>query len=127
MALPVESGHAPRTVSPRVVNVVIGVWLFISAFIWPHTEAQMTNTWICGVLCVVFALVGMVVPWVRYLNTILAIWLFISAWAIPSAHPGTIWNNVLCAIAIFIVSLVPSMPGSTAPGFMQRPVPPRPA
>jgi hypothetical protein len=128
MALPVETGPAARnSVSPRLVNVIIGVWLFISAFIWPHTEAQMSNTWICGVLTVVFALVGMAVPWVRYLNTILAIWLFISAWAIPAAHPGTIWNNVLCAIAIFIVSLVPSAPVSTAPGFMHRPVPPRPA
>jgi hypothetical protein len=129
MGLPVESGPAAaRGVSPRVVNVVIGVWLFISAFVWPHTHAQMTNTWICGVVTVVFALVAMAVPWVRYLNTLLAIWLFISSWALPSAHPGTVWNNVLCAIAIFIVSLVPSAPGSTTPGMITgHPAPPRAA
>jgi len=46
----------------RIVNIVLGVWLFISAFLWPHTYAQMTNTWILGVLCVVFALVAMRVP-----------------------------------------------------------------
>lgn len=127
MALPVERGPAVRGAPPRIINVILGVWLFISAFVWPHTQAQMTNTWILGVLCVIFALVAMAVPWVRYLNTLLAIWLFISAWALPSVSPGTIWNNVLVAIAIFIVSLVPSVPGATAPGFFGRTAPPRAA
>jgi hypothetical protein len=129
MALPVENGPAARGLSPRIVNVIIGVWLFISAFVWPHTREQMNNTWICGVLCVGFALAGMAIPWVRYLNTLLAIWIFISAWALRSLTPGTVWNNVLCAIAIFIVSLVPSVPTSTTPGVMMpgRTAPPRAA
>ncbi len=127
MALQAESGHAPRGVSPRIVNVLLGAWLFISAFVWYHTPLQRNNTWICGVICVVVALVAMAVPWARYLNTLLAIWLFISAWALVSATPGTIWNNVLCAIAIFVVSLVPTVPGVASPGggFI-RPAPPRP-
>ena len=73
------------------------------------------------------ALVGMAVPWVRYLNTLLAIWLFISAWALPTTQVGTVWNNVLVAIAVFIVSLVPSGPGERAPGFFHRAAPSRPA
>ncbi|HZU84437.1 MAG TPA: SPW repeat protein [Polyangiaceae bacterium] len=127
MAVPVERGPAVRGAPPRIINVILGVWLFISAFIWPHTQAQMTNTWICGVLVVIFALVSMAVPWVRYLNTLLAIWLFISAWALPTAHAGTIWNNVLVAIAVFIVSLVPNATTATgAPGFLGgRTAPPR--
>jgi hypothetical protein len=109
MAVPAVRGRAGRgAASPRIINVILGVWLFISAFVWPHTQAQMTNTWILGVLCVIFALVAMAVPWVRYLNTLLAIWLFISAWALPTYNAGTVWNNVLVAIAIFIVSLVPN-------------------
>ena len=132
MAVPVERGPADRSASPRmvnagprVVNAVLGLWLFISAFIWPHTLAQHTNTWICGVLCVVFALIGLAAPAARYLNTILAIWLFISAWALPTVNAGTIWNNVLVAIAIFVVSLVPSAP-EDRPGLFGR-MPPRPA
>jgi hypothetical protein len=111
--------------SPRILNAIIGVWLFISAFVWTHSQAQLTNTWICGVLCVVFALIATAVPPARYLNTLLAIWLFISAWALPTASAGTIWNNVLCAIAIFIVSLVPNTPTEVT-GFYGRHVPPRP-
>jgi SPW repeat len=92
---------------PQVANVILGIWLILSAFIWPHTYAQMTNTWIVGVLCVAFSVIAMRVPEVRYLNTVLAIWLFISVWALPNAEPGTRWNNVLVAIAIFLCSLAP--------------------
>ena len=60
---------------PRVANIILGIWLFISAFAWPHTYAQMTNTWIVGLLCVVFAVIAMRVPEARYLNTVLSIWL----------------------------------------------------
>jgi hypothetical protein len=125
MAVPVEGGPVARGAPPRIVNVVLGVWLFISAFLWPHTQAQLTNTWVCGVLCVIFALIAMAVPWVRYLNTLLAIWLFISAWALPTMNAGTIWNNVLVSIAIFVASLIPTEPIETR-GFIGRPAPPRP-
>lgn len=127
MAVSVERGPTARGAPPRIINVILGVWLFISAFVWPHTQAQMTNTWILGVLCVIFALVAMAVPWVRYLNTLLAIWLFISAWALPTVSVGTIWNNVLVAIAVFIVSLVPAGPVGATPGFFDRTAPPRAA
>jgi hypothetical protein len=93
----------------RLLNTALGVWLFISAFLWPHTMAQRTNTWILGVLTVIFSLGATNFPQMRYLNTILAVWLFISAWALPNNNAGTVWNNVLVAIAIFVVSLVPSM------------------
>jgi hypothetical protein len=95
--------------SARLLTAAIGVWLFISAFVWPHTLSQRTNTWICGVLAVIFALAAMREPQSRYLNTILSIWLFISAWALPRMSAGTVWNNVLVAIAIFFLSLMPSM------------------
>lgn len=94
--------------SARTLNVILGIWLFISAFVWPHTGSQFTNTWILGVLCVIFALVAMRVAPVRWLNTLLAIWLFISAFALPHRLAGTVWNNALVAIAVFIVSLIPN-------------------
>lgn len=92
----------------RILNVLLGVWLFISAFVWQHSDAQFTNTWILGVLCVAFAIIAMRVPQVRYLNTALAVWLFISAFALPRISQATLWNNLLVAIAIFVVSLLPS-------------------
>ncbi|KYF91683.1 hypothetical protein BE17_10525, partial [Sorangium cellulosum] len=94
----------------RGINVALGIWLFISAFLWRHSQGQFTNTWVVGALCVVFALLAIWAPWARYLNTILAIWLFVSAWAIPALSVGTVWNNVLVSVAILIVSLLPTVP-----------------
>lgn len=91
----------------RTLNILLGIWLFISAFIWPHTSAQMTNTWILGVLCVIFALIALKIEQVRFLNTALAVWLFISAFVLPVQSTGTQWNNALVAIAVFIISLAP--------------------
>jgi hypothetical protein len=100
--------------SPRIANVVLGVWLFISAFLWAHGTPQFTNTWILGALCVLFSLIATRYEDARYLNTALAVWLFVSAWALPHVSIGTVWNNALVAIAIFFVSLVPS--GRRLPG-----------
>ncbi len=104
-------GSSPYSASQwaRGASVVLGVWLFISAFVWPHVAAQQTNTWILGVLFVIFALIAMQSPQVRYVNTVLSIWLFISVWALPHDNRGTMWNNALVAIAVFLLSLVPGM------------------
>ena len=92
----------------RYLNVILGIWLFISAFIWRHTPEQFNNSLVVGALCVLISLVALAVPQVRYLNTLLAIWLFISAFALPRVSSGTVWNDVLVAIAIFVVSLLPT-------------------
>lgn len=93
----------------RYANIALGVWLFISAFIWTHSASQHTNTWIVGVLSAVIAAVAIKVQEARYLNSVLAIWLFISVWALPTISSGTAWNNALVAIAMFALSLVPNV------------------
>jgi hypothetical protein len=94
-------------VAARLVNVVLGVWLVISAFAWPHSHAQRTNAWILGVLCVAFELTALVEPPARYLSTVLGAWLVLSAWALPTSSLWTLWNSALVGIAIFFVSLAP--------------------
>ncbi len=91
----------------RGINLLLGVWLFISAFVWDHSMAERTNTWILGVLCAVFALIAMSTSTARWLNTALAIWLFISVWALPHHTLATMWNNAIVAILVFALSLVP--------------------
>lgn len=97
--------------APRIVNLILGVWLFVSAFLWPHSQAQMTNTWIVGALAVVISLVSMYAEaQVRYLNTILSIWLFVSVWVLPRLNVGAAWNNIIVAVLLFVFSLMPSGP-----------------
>ena len=93
---------------PRWVSLVVAVWVFISAFIWPHTHAEQTNTWILGVLMFIGSLWAMAMPPVRYLNTIFSIWLFIATLVIAHQQPGTLWSNLIAAIIVFVMSLIPS-------------------
>lgn len=92
----------------RVINLLLGSWLFVSAFLWRHSGAQLTNTWVVGLLCVLVSLFALRVQSARYLNTVLAIWLFISAFALPVVSNWTVWNNTLVALAIFLLSLIGS-------------------
>jgi hypothetical protein len=104
-------GFVPAT----LVNVAMGVWLILSAFAWEHGDAQKTNTWICGLLTVVFSLSAFADPMIKYLNTLLAVWLLVSSWSLPTVSLGTFWNNGIVAIVIFCASLVPLEVGSHAP------------
>lgn len=101
----------------RTLNLILAIWLFVSAFAWPHSTASFTNTWIVGLLAAIFALIGMKNPGARYVNTALSAWLFISAFVLPHVSAGTVWNNALVAIAMFIISLVP---GTMMPPLQRR-------
>lgn len=93
----------------RYANIVLGIWLFISAFLWPHGQAPFTNTWIMGIVVAVVAVMSLSVRDVRFVNTLAGIWLVISAFALPrlygSAGVGTTANNVIVGILVFILSL----------------------
>ena len=93
---------------PFWVSLAIGVWMFISAFVWPHTAAEQTNTWILGVLIVIASGWAMYSPNIRFLNTIFAIWLFFATLFIQHSQAGTLWSNLIAAIIVFVMSLVPS-------------------
>jgi hypothetical protein len=100
--------------------MVLGIWLFISAFVWPHFAASQTNTWIIGLLIVLVSALAVRNPNVRWGNTALSIWLVISTgwfWPITTA---TLWNNVIVGFLVFGFSLI----GRLQPGRARRRRPP---
>lgn len=99
-----------KRASIRWLNVVIGVWLFLSAFAWSHSNAQFANACVVGLLVAGAALLGMRVPWARHVNALLAPWLFVSSWLLPLELELTFWNNLLAAIVMLFVALTPNTP-----------------
>lgn len=75
-----RAGDLSRRSSPmaRRANLVLGVWLFISPFLWPHSLDSRPNTRIVGLLITVCAAIAVVLPVARWANTALAVWLFLS-------------------------------------------------
>ena len=93
------------TRSSRYLNIIVGVWLFISAFVWRHSAAQFTNTWIMGIIVAGVAALALTWPTIRYLNTLAGAWLIISAFALPTITAGTRWNNFIVGIVVVVLSL----------------------
>jgi hypothetical protein len=93
----------------HVVSLLLGAWVFVSAFLWHHLEPQRTNTWVVGALMTCIALLCMAIPKARYVNTLLSAWLFISAFSLPSETAATILCNALAGLAVFVISLSPTM------------------
>lgn len=92
---------------PGWVPIALGAWLFVSTFLWPHGTGPAANTWIVGSLIVIASLLALRMPWMRWVDTALAIWLFLSTLAMPAATRGTLWNNLIVAVLVFLASLVP--------------------
>jgi hypothetical protein len=90
----------------RIFNVLIGTWLFLSAFGWPHSPAQGLTALICGALTLLTALASIYYPRVRYLTATIAVVLFVAslATAIPR-YDLTFWHNAVFAIVIFCIAL----------------------
>ncbi len=107
-----------KSVSASAINLALGVWLFISAFVWPHAMGQQTNTWILGVLVALASAWAMYAPNARYLDTIFAVWLFVSTLVIAHHSAATMWNNLIVAIVVFVLSL----PGGVEPVTGRRPL-----
>jgi hypothetical protein len=96
---------------PRWLSSLVGIWLLISAFAWPHSRPDQTNAGIVGALIAFAAFWALFVPQVRCLVTVLAVWLFFSTFALTHAmHHArdTVWNNVLVAVVTLVLSLVPT-------------------
>jgi len=111
MSLPTDRRAFPApggAASPRTISAFVSAWVLVSAFLWPHTAAEFTNTWAVGLLALGFSVAGTALPWARYVTAVLAVWLFVSAWLLPSVATGTVWNNVLSSIAIFVMAFVPA-------------------
>ena len=92
---------------PRLINALLGLWLFVSAFLWPHTSTQRTNAWVVGMLVVSAAVVGVTGRIVgRLVNATLGAWLILSAILLPRTSPATFWNHLLVGAAVAFFAML---------------------
>jgi hypothetical protein len=89
------------------VSILLGgLWLFLSAFLWPHSTPQFLNAVICGVLVVSIELLALGDRrGVRYVNIIVGCWLLLSTLVLPWTRIGTAWNHLAVGVAVILLSL----------------------
>jgi len=83
---------------------ILGVWIFIAAFL---NFSPTVNMWDNLIVGIIVAIAGFKMikpkPWQGWLATIAAIWLLIAAF-IPSlqAHTANMWNDAIIGIIFMI-------------------------
>jgi hypothetical protein len=98
----------------RTAAAVLGVWLFFSAFLWPHGSAQFHNAWITGVLAVTAAMAGLhgggrVGALPRHVHAALGGWLLVSSLLMQGTTSGTFWNHVFVGFGLLFFGVSPSL------------------
>jgi hypothetical protein len=93
-----------NSLTPRSINVLAGLWLAVSAFLWPHSLESQTNSWVVGGLVALVAIFAKYLPRIRFVNVVLGGWLFASTFAMPHVE-ATMWHNAAVAVIIIVVSM----------------------
>lgn len=106
------SDYQPRFTLPafwaRGAVAVMGIWLLLSAFVWPHAGASFTNTWVVGLGIFLTAVWTFRDPFARWVTVALGVWLF--GFTVLAFHSSvaTVWNNAIVACATIALSAVPN-------------------
>jgi hypothetical protein len=101
-------------VAARTLNLMLALWLFFSAFAFPRSPQSMTNAWVVGLVTAVVSVASMLRrARLRYVSTVLSAWLLAAAFVLPQRSPVAHWNDVLVALGMLAVSLVPGSMYST--------------
>lgn len=91
-----------------VIRLVLTTWLFISAFVLPHTTASAWNALVVASLMaavsfLTFAMPGR--PGFRWWNAVLATWLLVAGFVLPYASLATVFHDVVVAMLVAAVTI----------------------
>jgi hypothetical protein len=99
--------------TPRIFNVLLGTWLFLSSFAWPHNSPAYVAALACGALTVVLSLAAFYVPGLRYLTAVVAVVLLVASLSTSASRwDRTFWHNSIVAVAIFVAALLDRGPAA---------------
>lgn len=93
-----------------LLNLALAIWLFVSAYLLPHSVATGWNSMIVAVLAAAVALLAFSSPGrpgIRWINAVLAVWLFVAALVMPHVSLGTSLHDVGVAVFLAALSLFP--------------------
>ena len=89
----------------RVFNILMGLWLFASAFILPQSRGQVASTAICGALVALFAALTSYNRRARYLTAAVGVLVVVLAFALHPLGSATFWHNGIMGISIAVAAV----------------------
>ena len=91
------------------INLLAGIWLFVSPWVYQSYALNAWNSWIVGALIVVFAasrLSSPITSGLSLVNVVLGAWTFASPWIYGYTGDSSRFVNSLCVgVIVFILSI----------------------
>ena len=106
------------------LNLLVAIWLFISAFVVSTQNPMTKNNVIFGIVVGVLALIRMGgafdQAWLSWLNALCGIWVIVSPWAVMGTGPlgptqAIIISNCITGAVILVLALWSALATNTAP------------
>jgi hypothetical protein len=91
--------------TPAIIDVLVGLWIFMSTFAWEHTVPEFVNTMLTGSFAVLFGIAALADRRARYFEIALGVWLLLSV-RLLTAGPMTHWNNSICGVLLLVAGLM---------------------
>jgi hypothetical protein len=96
----------------RIVNALLGLYLFTSAFLWTHGLLPFFNVMVTGLVVMGFGIASILGRHhARRVNFGMGVWLFISTLALPPGLGGSLGvmvNQLVVAALLTVTSLMPA-------------------
>src|SRR5262245_48093666 len=88
----------------RIFNILMGLWLFVSAFVLPQGRGQVASTAICGALTVLFAALTSYDLRSRYATLAVGVLVVVLAFTVHPLGSATFWHNGVMGISIAVAA-----------------------
>jgi hypothetical protein len=92
--------------SALLSETVLGVWLLLSAFLWPHSKGQLLVAVVGGVLCIGYCVRAMLRRHQDVRLAAVAAWVLVGAFVLPAGNRMTVANHALVAGALLALAAI---------------------
>jgi len=94
----------------RLLNLGLGLWLFVAGFLGGHSRAERYDAWIVGIAVITAGLAAIQgAAWGRHFNALCGLWLLVSAFILSSPGSSIFWNHLIVGALIASVGSMPSL------------------
>jgi hypothetical protein len=97
-------GNPEDAMTPRIFNILMGLWLFASAFVLPQGRVGFESTAICGLLTTVTAALSSYDSRSRYLTEAIGVLVVVLAFAVQLPGSATFLHNGVIGISIAVAA-----------------------
>jgi hypothetical protein len=117
--MPIALHHQREAKVIGGLDTLVGIWLFLSAFIFAGNQALAWATALTGFVVAVLAgsrALGYTRAWPSWTNLLLGLWTVALPWIVTSVpNPAAQWNCVITGLVIANLALASAMATDTVP------------